>query len=306
MPGTTSSEPESHRSRAPHHHRDDDRHRRHRESHSSKSHRSSHREHRSSRAQSRSLSPEASSKRHHRHSSHSPGRRRDHDRERRRHHRHRSRSRSGSPDSSRRRHRHRSASPGEVRRSRKPLPSQIEAFTKTPQGGEGAETPVADKEKPNYGNTGKLAAETNTVTAKDGSTIVLKYHEPPEARKPPAKDDWRLFIFKGPDLLETIQLGGQTCWLIGKEMSVVDLPIEHPSCSKQHAAIQFRHVEKRNEFGDRIGRVKPYMIDLESSNGTTVNGSPAPPGRYMELRDKDVITFGNSSREYVLMLSPSS
>ncbi|KAI5305982.1 hypothetical protein KEM56_002654 [Ascosphaera pollenicola] len=169
-----------------------------------------------------------------------------------------------------------------------------------------AETPTTEKEKPNYGNTGKLAAETNTVIAKDGSTIVLKYHEPPEARKPPAKDDWRLFIFKGDDLLETIELGGQTCWLIGKEMSVVDLPIEHPSCSKQHAAIQFRYVETRNEFGDRIGRVKPYMIDLESSNGTTVNGSPAPPGRYMELRDKDVITFGNSSREYVLMLSPSS
>ncbi|KAI5295972.1 hypothetical protein KEM52_006249 [Ascosphaera acerosa] len=188
-------------------------------------------------------------------------------------------------------------------RLRKPLPSQLEAFTGTPQGASGAETPV--KQKPNYNQTGKLATEANTVTAKDGSTVVLKYHEPPEARKPPAKDDWRLFIFKGPDLLETVSLSGQTCWLIGKEMSVVDLPIEHPSCSKQHAAIQFRFVDKRNEFGDRIGRVKPYLIDLESSNGTAVNGTPAPAGRYMELRDKDVIVFGNSSREYVLMLSPS-
>jgi hypothetical protein len=33
--------------------------------------------------------------------------------------------------------------------------------------------------------------------------------------------------------------------------------------SKQHAVLQFRFVEKRNEYGDRIGKVKPYLIDLE-------------------------------------------
>lgn len=85
---------------------------------------------------------------------------------------------------------------------------------------------------------------------------------------------------------------------------MADLPVDHPSCSKQHAALQFRYVEKRNEFGDRHGRVRPYLIDLESANGTTVNGEPAPAGRYMELMDKDVIKFGLSTREYVLMLPP--
>ncbi|EDN02162.1 conserved hypothetical protein [Histoplasma mississippiense (nom. inval.)] len=45
------------------------------------------------------------------------------------------------------------------------------------------------------------------VKSGDGlTTVILKYHEPPEARKPPAKDPWRLYVFKGEDLLETIQL----------------------------------------------------------------------------------------------------
>lgn len=132
---------------------------------------------------------------------------------------------------------------------------------------------------------------------------MLKYHEPAEARKPPAKESWRLYVFKGKDLLEMVELNERSCWLIGRERLVVDFPLDHPSCSKQHAAIQFRHVEKRNEFGDRIGKVKPYAIDLESANGSKVNGDVIPGGRYIELRDKDMLQFGNSSREYVLMLT---
>ncbi|EER37158.1 FHA domain-containing protein SNIP1 [Histoplasma capsulatum H143] len=148
--------------------------------------------------------------------------------------------------------------------------------------------------------------KTNMVKSGDGLTsVILKYHEPPEARKPPAKDPWRLYVFKGEDLLETIQLSERSCWLIGRERLVVDLPVDHPSCSKQHAALQFRFVEKRNEYGDRDGRVRPYLIDLESANGSTVNGEPAPKGRFMELMDKDVLKFGFSTREYVLMLPPS-
>ncbi|KAF3404492.1 Smad nuclear interacting protein 1 [Talaromyces pinophilus] len=198
--------------------------------------------------------------------------------------------------------RDRSRSPGAPVRSRGPLPSQNDAFESTEVTKTGSPAPV--KEKPNFANTGRLAAESNTI-AVNGSTVVLKYHEPAEARKPPAKDDWRLYVFKGEDLLEMVPLGERSCWLIGREKLVVDFPIEHPSCSKQHAAIQFRYVEKKNEFGDKTGRVRPYLIDLESSNGSMVNGDPIPGGRYIELRDKDVLKFGHSTREYVLMLSQS-
>ncbi|GKZ33945.1 hypothetical protein AbraIFM66950_004036 [Aspergillus brasiliensis] len=189
-------------------------------------------------------------------------------------------------------------------RSKAPLPPQNDAYTSSEVARTGESgAPPPEKEKPNFGQTGRLAAESKTVNV-NGSSVVLKYHEPPEARKPPAKEPWRFYVFKGQDLLEMVELGIRSCWLIGKEQLVVDFPLEHPSCSKQHAALQFRFVEKRNEFGDRIGRVKPYLIDLESANGTTVNGDAIPAGRYVELRDKDVVQFGLSSREYVLMLPP--
>ena len=79
---------------------------------------------------------------------------------------------------------------------------------------------------------------------------------------------------------------------------------EHPSCSKQHAVIQFRYVEKKDEFGERVGNVKPYVLDLESANGTWVNGEVVPERRYVELMSGDVLKFGESTREYVLILPP--
>lgn len=178
------------------------------------------------------------------------------------------------------------------------MPSQTDTFAVAT-----GEEPEKPKEKPNFGVTGALAAASNSVTQADGTTITLKYHEPAEARKPPARDQWKLFVFKGQDVVDTIDLSNRSCWLVGRETAVVDLPAEHPSISKQHAVIQFRYIEKRNEFGDKIGRVKPYIIDLESANGTELNGEKIPDRRYLELRPKDVVKFGLSTREYVVMLS---
>ena len=204
-----------------------------------------------------------------------------------------------------RRHSRSPSSSHTVQRSKRPLPSQKDAYTSSDVAKKDSSAPPAEREKPNFGTTGRLAAESNTVNV-GGDSVVLKYHEPPEARKPPAKEPWRLYVFKGEDMLEVVELGERSCWLIGREHLVVDFPLEHPSCSKQHAALQFRFVEKRNEFGDRIGKVKPYIIDLESANGTSVNAEPVPAGRFIEIMDKDIIRFGLSSREYVLMLPPPS
>lgn len=178
-----------------------------------------------------------------------------------------------------------------------PLPSQDADFAVS----SGLE-PVPEKEKPNFRPTGALAAAANAVTGSNGETVTLKYHEPPEARKPPPRDKWKMFVFKGKDVIDTIELSLRSCWLVGRDRAVVDLPAEHPSISKQHAVIQFRYVEKRNEFGDRIGKVKPYLIDLESANGTVLNGDKVPESRYLEVRDRDVIKFGLSERDYVVML----
>jgi smad nuclear-interacting protein 1 len=195
------------------------------------------------------------------------------------------------------------------KRSRGPLPSQEAAFTGGPKSTESAISktgspqvgPPVEKQKPNFAPSGALAAETNTVA---GTNIVLKYNEPPESRKPPASQAWRLFVFKGSDTIDTLELGHRSCWLFGRARTVVDYPVDHPSCSMQHAVLQFRYVEKKNEFGDKEGGVRPYIIDLESTNGTKVNGEKIPERRYVELISGDVLGFGDSTREYVILLPP--
>lgn len=217
--------------------------------------------------------------------------------------RHPKHSRSRSPTSHTNK-RPRSPSPRTNKRARGPLPSQQAAFNGTPNAPPGPTTTPpapADKQKPNYAPTGKLAAETNTVAH---TSIVLKYHEPPEARKPAASAAWRLYVFKGASTLATVELATRSCWLFGRESSVVDFPIEHPSCSKQHAVLQFRHGERKNEDGDVEAAVRPYVIDLESANGTRVNGGRVPERRFVEVRSGDVLGFGESTREYVVLLPP--
>ena len=50
--------------------------------------------------------------------------------------------------------------------------------------------------------------------------------------------------------------------------------------------------------------MKPYIIDLESSNGTLLNGDKIVASRYVEIQNGDVLKFGYSEREYVVVLPP--
>uniref|UniRef100_H2Y4M1 FHA domain-containing protein n=1 Tax=Ciona savignyi TaxID=51511 RepID=H2Y4M1_CIOSA len=162
-----------------------------------------------------------------------------------------------------------------------------------------------EKEKPNLGLSGALTADTNTFKG-----VVIKYNEPPEARVP--KKRWRLYPFKGTENLKAsliLHLHRQSAYLLGRLRRIADIPIDHPSCSKQHAVFQFRLV-LFNTFtrlmdivvdGVKKRRVKPYIIDLGSANGTYVNNERIEAQRYLELKEKDLLKFGFSSREYVLL-----
>lgn len=209
--------------------------------------------------------------------------------------------RSKSPDGKRRRRSCSDSKPrSPLRKSRAPLPSQDESFRgKVVPKGPGEQQ--TEKQKPNFKPTGLLAKEANTVA---GTTTVLKYHEPAEARKPPPKEQWRMYVFRKKDMVDTIYLFQRSCWLAGRDEKVTDLTLEHPSISKQHAVIQFRFLTSTNEYGDKLSKVKPYLIDLESANGTKLNGKKVEASRYVELVDGDVVGFGDSEREYVLMLPP--
>lgn len=152
----------------------------------------------------------------------------------------------------------------------------------------------AQKEKRNFNLSGKLAEDTNTFNG-----VVIKYTQPPEARKP--KRRWRFYPFKGDKGLPTLYIHRQSAYLIGRDRQIADIPIDHPSCSKQHAALQYRLVPFSREDGTVGKKVRPYIIDLESSNGTYVNNVKIEPRTYVELLEKDVIKFGYSSRDYVLL-----
>ena len=99
-----------------------------------------------------------------------------------------------------------------------------------------------EKEKPSFALSGKLTEETNTYRG-----VVIKYSEPPEARKP--KRRWRLYPFKGEKALQTLYIHRESAYLIGRDRKVVDLPVDHPSCSKQHAALQYRLVPFTRDDG---------------------------------------------------------
>lgn len=151
-----------------------------------------------------------------------------------------------------------------------------------------------EKEKPNFGLSGKLTEDTNKVNG-----VVINYAEPPEARKP--KRRWRLYPFKGEQSLQTFYIHRQSCFLIGRDRKISDIPIDHPSCSKQHAVLQYRLVPYEKEDGSTSKRVRPYLLDMNSANGTFVNNKKIESRKYVELLEKDVIKFGYSSREYVLL-----
>ncbi|KAK6919377.1 Forkhead-associated (FHA) domain [Dillenia turbinata] len=151
------------------------------------------------------------------------------------------------------------------------------------------------KQKPSFELSGKLAAETNRMRG-----VTLLFTEPPDARKPDVR--WRLYVFKAGEVLnEPLYIHRQSCYLFGRERRVADVPTDHPSCSKQHAVIQFRQVEKEQPDGMLAKQVRPYLMDLGSTNGTFINDNRIEPQRYYELIEKDTMKFGNSSREYVIL-----
>lgn len=161
------------------------------------------------------------------------------------------------------------------------------------------------KFKPDFGLSGALAKDERTGNMVNG--VVLKFTEPFEAAVP--DKNWRLYVYKGEELVETLHIHRRSCFLIGRDDRVVDIPTIHPSCSLQHAVIQFRSIEKKELHEDEqvtIAYIKPYIMDLQSTHGTFLNGSRIEDSRYYELLEGDLLKFGGSSRDYVLLHSHSS
>ncbi|CAD5207377.1 unnamed protein product [Bursaphelenchus okinawaensis] len=146
---------------------------------------------------------------------------------------------------------------------------------------------------PSFEVSGKLTADTNTFKG-----VVIKYNEPPEAALPKLR--WMLYPMKEEEVMKPFYMHRQSAYLIGRNRKIADFPVDHPSCSQQHAVFQYRKMDfERNGVPGK--RILPYIIDLGSSNGTYLNGDKIEAQRYYELKEKDVVKFGFSSREYVIL-----
>ena len=86
-----------------------------------------------------------------------------------------------------------------------------------------------------------------------------------------------LLLLKGPEELIGISwILDQAIISIGRSFSLNDITVPHPNLSKKH----FQILKEREEF---------YVIDLKSTNGTTLNDKELTPYKRVKLKDNDYI-----------------
>lgn len=115
--------------------------------------------------------------------------------------------------------------------------------------------------------------------------------------------NWRLYEFhKESDEPKFIhRLNGMDHFLIGKDTRVSSIILEKMTCSRQHAVIQFRKRIKKDNDERMNEEIIPYVIDLNSTNGTLLNKEKIEPSVYYELKHEDVLNFGDENVDYVVM-----
>ena len=64
------------------------------------------------------------------------------------------------------------------------------------------------------------------------------------------------------------------------------MPLDHLSCSKQHAVLQYRLVPYTRPDSTQGRRVQLYVMDLGSANGTFVNNNKIESQKYIQLLEK--------------------
>lgn len=159
------------------------------------------------------------------------------------------------------------------------------------------EAAAAEKKRPNFGLSGALAKDQSGAGGSNVyKGVLLKFQEPPEARTP--NTQWRFYVFRGEEQIETLHVSKQSAYLFARNEDIADIPLMHPSCSSQHAVLQYRALPSK-ETGKLT--CQPYLMDLESTNGSFINGVRIDAARYYQLKKGDVLKFGSSTREYVLL-----
>lgn len=151
----------------------------------------------------------------------------------------------------------------------------------------------SEDELSHFKPSGLLYSKLNNEPA---SNRMLKYFECEDYCIPSKSDpssSFKLFVFKESTVLETFDLNSRSFYRLGRDEKINHIHLLHESISSQHAVLQYRL---------REGRCRLYLMDLDSSNGTMINGEIILEGkRFYEILDGDVVKFGASTRDYVFM-----
>lgn len=163
--------------------------------------------------------------------------------------------------------------------------------------------PPVEKQKADFGLSGALAKDAATGNLING--VLSKYSEPLDAAVPTKQ--WRFYVFKGDEMIETLYIHRKSYYMIGRDNRIADIVTSHESCSKQHAVIQYREIQSKDKHtGDMNKVIKPYLLDLGTPHKTFLNNQEIEAARYYEVREKDVMKFGASTRDYVLLHGESN
>ena len=112
-------------------------------------------------------------------------------------------------------------------------------------------------------------------------------HPPSWSTAPPSSASHLVLeLFKKEGvILERIRTGKRSVHSFGRNSDICTHTLDHGSISRQHALIVHT-------------ATGPYLVDLHSSQGTTVNERKVEAGEPIPLYDEDVIAFGASGRKY--------
>ena len=104
---------------------------------------------------------------------------------------------------------------------------------------------------------------------------------------------YSLMILKEGIVKDTVDISKKSRYVFGRNHDC-DVQIEHPSCSRYHAVLQYCVIEKE------MRKKGFYIYDTGSTHGTYLNKVKVKPKVYNRVRVGYQLKFGGSTRLYIV------
>lgn len=124
-----------------------------------------------------------------------------------------------------------------------------------------------------------------------------KYFLPTDSTDPPKNIKYFLHVNDAINNNNFTYILDNSSTLVGKQ-SLVDLRFDFKFISRQHCVIQYRKVRLDVE---KEARVIPYLIDLNSKNGTYLNDEKIEKMKFVQLLNDDVVSFGKNNKVVLIV-----